>query len=108
VKIEIEKVGDNFIVRVKGDTEHYTLAKDLDEAVKLIREYFEDKQANTLTEKIEKINRRVRLIERFLRYIHTRNWKFFLRVMARRRKKDDKYNQIVLKFIKKRGKRRLR
>jgi len=64
-------------------------------------------EKDKLEKKIDKINRRVRLIEGFLKWIDARMWKFFLRTVVRGKKRKSKKDEAVLKFIKRRSKKKL-
>ena len=66
-----------------------------------------ENEKDKLEKKIDKINKRVRLIEGFLKWIDARMWKFFLRTVVRGKKRKSKKDEAVLKFIKKRSKKKL-
>jgi len=67
----------------------------------------DENEKDKLEKKIEKINKRVRLIEGFLKWFDARMWKFFLRTVMRGRRKKSRKDEAVLKFIKRRSKRKL-
>jgi len=58
-----------------------------------MRKNSEKKKEDSSKKKIEKINRRVRLIEGFLKWWHANYWKLFLEITVKKKRKGEKLKE---------------